>query len=445
MLGLITFSSILLALLIGTWRRPAVGIAAVLCLYGLKQWGQSATGFFSEHREFANFAVFLIALLGVVRATQKRSRIFCQFPTTAMLVAVLYVYAFITISWAPDPPTSFQQWVISGPYIITITLLAPLLLSDLDDARTAFIATALAGGAICVLALAFGIWGDRGLVLYGHEALQDPNNIYRYETNPLALSGMAGTVFIISALSLGRPNRMLLRAFACVCIPIALAVILKSGTRGQLLASGAGLFVALPIAFPPKNGRSFAMLLFVAIIVLGLGWWSASHVDISSSRWSDSSRASQDVAGRLAMAQALLGASTSNIFTAMFGLGNSSAFQVLGIYPHITGLEVLAEEGLFGAGIYLAILLLAARSIKRIAAQFAISDSRRNALAILSGLFVFELILSWKQGSLLFSVYVFAYAITLSRLETPAAKSSPVSIGQVSTGANFPRFQNLLR
>jgi hypothetical protein len=443
MLGLITYSLILLMLLIGTWRRPAVGIAAVLCLYGLKQWGQSSTAIFSEYREFANFALFVIVLLGVIRAAQKRGCVFCTIPPTAVLVGVLYLYAFITIAWSPDPRTSLDQWIGSGPYILIITVLAPLLLNDLDDARTAFIWTAMTGTVLCTLALVFGNWGDRGLVLYGHEALQDSNNIYRYETNPLALSGMAGTVFIIAALSLGQPNRLLMRVVAAACIPIALAVILRSGSRGQLIASAFAALVAMPLAFRLKGGRSLVMLLVLAAVILGLGWWSASLVDINSSRWSDS-RTTGDVVGRLALAQTLLSASTANWFTAVFGLGNSSAFQVLGVYPHITGLEVLAEEGFFGGALYFTVLYFAFRSIKRLAGRIEMTGSQRNALGILAGLFVFELMLSWKQGTLLFSVYVFAYAIALARLETLSFGKS-LAPELRAEGSLVPRFQNLLR
>src|SRR5271154_4290108 len=192
MLGLITYSSILLALFLGTWWRPSVGLGAVLCLYGLKQWGQSSTALFAEYRQFSNFAVFAICLIGVIRAARKRSCVFCAMPATAKLVGLLHIYAFLTISWAPDPWTSLDQWIGSAPYLITITLLAPLLLTELDDTRTAFIATALAGASICILAIGFGHWGDRGLVVFGHGNYQDDLNIYRYQTNPLALSTMAG-------------------------------------------------------------------------------------------------------------------------------------------------------------------------------------------------------------------------------------------------------------
>jgi hypothetical protein len=441
MLGLTTYLLILLALLVGTWRRPAAGIGAVLCLYGLKQWGQSTTALFSEYRQFTNFAVFAICLLGLYRASRQRPCVFCKLPPTAVLVWMMFGYAFVTVSWAPDPQTSLEQWTSAIPYIITVTLLAPLLLGDLDDTRTAFIATALAGAAICTLALAFGTWGDRGLVVFGHAALQDDSNIYRYETNPLALSSMAGTVLLICALSLGRPNRMIMKLFSLACIPIALIVILKSGSRGQAMASGIGFLVALPVAFRPKDGKSLGALVAVAIIVLGLAWLGISLVDLHSERWTNS-QASQDVEGRLLMAQGLLEASTSSAMTTIFGLGNSSAFTVVGYYPHIAGLEVVAEEGMVGAIIYFSIIFCAIRSVRRLL-RAQLTDRQRNGLAILTGLFVFELILSWKQGSLLFSVYVFAYAIALARLESPQLGRSSAPV-QALAAFNAPRFQNLL-
>jgi hypothetical protein len=445
MFGLVTYSMVLLALVIGVWQRPAVGVAAVLCLYGLKQWGQSSTALFSAHREFTNFAVFFIALFGLVRAAQKRSCIFCRVPTTSALIITLYIYAAISVIWSLDAAAAVDQWVSQGPYVITVALLAPLLLSDFEDARTAFNWTALTGASICLLALAFGDWGNRGLVVYGHEAMTGGENIYEFETNPLAVSSLAGTVVVIAAVWLSRPNRTLLRILAALCIPIGIAVIMKTGTRGQLIATGIAVIVALPIAFRLSQARSIAGLLFAAIVVAGMGWWAATLVQVDSSRWVGE-RALEDVVGRFDNAALLLQAFASNLPTMIFGLGNSSAFKLLGIYPHITGLEVIAEEGLIGAALYFSILYLAIRSILRITRRTDFDDLKRNILAMATGLFVFELILSWKQGSLLISAYVFAYAIILARLESPIVAANHAYLPEMTdAGPRHPRFQNLMR
>jgi hypothetical protein len=435
MFGLFTYCAILFALSVGVWFRPAVGVAAVLCLYGLKQWGQSSSSFVVQHGQFTNYAIAIIALIGLIRVAFKRSCVFCQIPTATWLIAALLLYALLSVLWAPDLEASLQQWASQGPYIITITLLAPLLLSDFQDTRIAFSWTAFTGAAICILALLFGKWGFRGLLIYA--------NVLEAETNPLALSSLAGTVFIISALSLGRPNSIFRRISCMVFIPITLAVILRSGSRGQLIAGVTAVMISLPIAFRMRNIRSFGALILATSIIVGLGAWSASLVKIDATRW-ESTDSQSAVSGRIENARHLLGAATSHASTIIFGLGNSSSFQILGIYPHITGLEVIAEEGVVGTILYLGIILVAARSIKRITNRADLTDSNRNVLAILTGLFVFEFILSWKQGSLLSSVYVFAYAITLGRLEDLVTVRSALVREQTVT-PDLVRFPNLLR
>jgi hypothetical protein len=150
----------------------------------------------------------------LLRASQKRSCLFCEIPATTKLVLLIFLYAFISLAWTPDLDAAIDQWLAQGPYILTIALLAPLLFSSFRDARTAFTWTALVGAAICVLALAFGKWGGRGLILYGREVSQE------YETNPLAMASMAGTVAIIAAMSFSRPNGIAMRVLATVIIPI---------------------------------------------------------------------------------------------------------------------------------------------------------------------------------------------------------------------------------
>lgn len=436
MLGLATYGAILAALAVGTWIRPAIGVAAVLCLYGLKQWGQNTTAFIVEHGQLTNFAVFGVATVGLLRAYARRSCIICQWPSSARLVFALLLYALASVVWSPNLELSFEQWLVQGPYVLTITLLAPLLLDNESDVRSALAWTGIAGAAICILALAFGKWGLRGLLIYGDN--------HDWETNPLALSSLAGTVFVICSLSLGPPNRLLFRLLSLACIPITLAVVLRSGSRGQLLASGAAVLIALPIAFRIRDGRSVAALILAAALIVGLGSWGASLVEIDTTRW-EGAESEGAVIGRLDNALILLDAASGQFGTIIFGLGNSSAFDILGIYPHIAGLEILAEEGLVGAALYVAIIVVTMRSIRRIASDPEMTEPRRHAVALLTALFAFELILSWKQGSLLSSVYVFMYSIALARLEgsAPSAKDRPEP--HVTPQYVTPRFPMLLR
>lgn len=450
MLGLVSFCTLLGVLAVGTWRRPAVGVAAVLCLYGLKQWAQSSTQLFSEHREFANFAVFVIALIGLIRAARLRGCVFCRLPASTVLVVLLYFYALASITWSRDADAALAQWTALGPYVLTVALLAPLLFTDFEDARTALNWTAITGLALCLLALLFGHWGSRGLVLYGHDVGYGAQNYFEFETNPLALSSMAGTVAVIAAAWFARPTHPLLRLLALVCIPVAVAVILRTGSRGQLLSTGAALLVTLPIAFHLRELRSIASLVVVGALLAAMAWWATSLVHVDASRWA-SEQAQSAVEGRFENAWALLGASSSSPVSFLFGLGNSSAFKVIGFYPHITGLEVLGEEGILGAAVYIAIFALVLRSIRRIMARTDFDDVKRNVLAVLSGLLLFEFLVSSKQGSLLISVYPFAYAIILARLEVPIG-GAPVALSDAGNpecrrivAAAAPRFQNLMR
>ncbi len=214
MLGVVTYLALLATLALGTLLRPAIGMAAVLCLFGLKQWGQTSTTFFVAHPLVTNLVIGMLVIAGIIRHSIRRSCVFCRFPTSAILVAVLYGYAFITTAWAIDPQTSLSEWVRLGPYIVTVTLLAPLLLSDLSDVRTAFQWTVYIGGAICLLALAFGKWGFRGLLLNG--------NIYETETNPLALASLGGAVLLAAATLMLQKKHMVQKVVNIACIPLAL-------------------------------------------------------------------------------------------------------------------------------------------------------------------------------------------------------------------------------
>ena len=105
--------------------------------------------------------------------------------------------------------------------------------------------------------------------------------------------------------------------------------------------------------------------------------------------------------------------------TIIFGLGNSASFdpRILGMYPHFVPLEILAEEGLAGFGLYLLILYHAMSSARRSFNALANAPKERSLLGALLALFLFTFLLSLKQGSMLLNLELFMFAIILGKYE----------------------------
>ena len=94
-----------------------------------------------------------------------------------------------------------------------------------------------------------------------------------------------------------------------------------------------------------------------------------------------------------------------------------------------------------------------ARSVGRIASTLRTNPdpASRWAFAVLITLFLYELILTSKQGSLLSGSYTFAYAAMLGRMASwstataPAAETTPTGVLPDETWAHAPSFSNLMR
>ncbi|HVP32973.1 MAG TPA: O-antigen ligase family protein [Steroidobacteraceae bacterium] len=445
MLGTFTYLAVLLAVIVGSVLRPPIALAGVLILFGLKQWGQNASPWLAQYPLLTNVAIGVVTLVAVLRAAFKRGCLFCSMPPAEICAIGLFLYALVTLTWSLDLESGLANWVYVAPYLIVVVLMAPLVVDDLEGLRTTFVWTALLGGGLCFLAVVFGTWGYRGLAVTQTAPIGSllDRGPQIFETNPLALASLGGTVMVAGSTFLLERRATLLRVLAACALPFALAVIIRSGSRGQLVAALPALFLAASVAFKLRGFRSWAVLGLLSMLIVGMGWWATSLVEVNKSRWLGSELAEGDVEGRFEMAAAVLDAAVTHPLAMFIGLGNSSSFKLLGIYPHITILEVLAEEGLPGIALYLAVLFYAARSVRRAARALTDEPRPRVALGILAGLFLYELLLSWKQGSLLGSQFVFCFAFLLGRLElalNAAPHRRPATLEQVPVRA----FPNLL-
>jgi hypothetical protein len=264
------------------------------------------------------------------------------------------------------------------------------------------------------------------------------------ETNPLAIASLAGTVCVMAMLAL-QHSPWWRKLLSTVIVPIAVATIIRSGSRGQLLATGVALLVGWPLVSSKRNLGAWLALAAAAVVLDVVGSRIWQHLGVDSSRWS-SLQSQQDVQGRLTMAAELLRHATASPASLVFGLGNSSSFHYLGFYPHVVPAEVLGEEGLVGMAIYLSMIVVTGSSVWRLMTTL---DNRSDAAAryaygVLAALFVFEFVLTTKEGSLLSSTYPIAYAAILGRMVQWNRAATPVtapSEAEVRTQS----FLNLMR
>lgn len=417
-LGLATYALICLSLIAASWRHPGVAIAGVLCMFGLEQWGQATTKFFAHHQSATNLLIGGILVFSLIMQFVRRGvGLFEGYPAVGWLTLAFFLYAFASTQWAPRPDLSLNLWAGRWPYVVTIVMLCPLLITADRDLRAANAALALVGGTLAVLLLFFVKWEARRIVL--DDVLG----------NPLAIAAMAGLVVIILILTEPWSRSVLWLPLRWTFVALGLALIVRSGSRGQLLGVLLVCLLCWPISRGLRNVKQVAVL-GIVILFIGLAvgltmqeYWG-SEVASGKGRWNEHS-AQQDVSGRLSNAMLMVNLAGESPSTFLFGLGNSAAYdqRILGIYPHFLPLEVLAEEGVFGFALYGIILILTLRSCYR-GLQLSQGDPEsRMLLGGLLGMYLFTVILSLKQGSLLVNLEPFMLGIGLGRFEKVLART----------------------
>lgn len=417
MIGIAAYAAIAGGLFIALWRYPAVALAGVLCMFGLEQWGQATTSFFAQHHTATNLLIGgMLVLALITQGVRKGFSIFAGYPVVGWLTLALFLYAFASTQWAPRPDISLNLWESRWPYIVTMLILAPLLITETRDLRSVYTGLFLTGGILSVLLLFFVKWEARRIVLteaLGKEGLG----------NPLTVAAIAGMVVLIVVLADPWPRLKLGVPLKWALVGLCLLLIIKSGSRGQLLGV---LFVSVacwPISRGLKNVKQFVLLSFVIVFLgivtnLAIQELSSEQLYGGRGRW-DEQAAQEDVSGRLKNAFLLVRLAYSSPEGVLFGLGNSASYdqRILGIYPHFVPLEILAEEGLIGFALYLMIYYCTVCSTIRSFRIVVDEPTERLLLGGLVGLYLFTSILSLKQGSLLLNMEPFMLAIILGRYE----------------------------
>ena len=418
MTGTFIYVATLLALSIASWKKPAVVIGGVLCMFAIEQYGQSVNPFFVQYSAVTNIFLALISVVALIQKIRGSKFHQISYGQIGWFVIALYFYALMSALWAPQPDFSIDNYMRSAPYIVLFILVAPLVAVSEKDLVIALKAIVIIGSFFSLLLLFFVDWSGRGVVVAGvHDKY---GNLLA--ANPLESAKMAGYAALAAVLySYGKKGSMWgWLKWPIVILSIVLAI--KTGSRGQAFF----LLIVLIMFWPLRNKLSInAFLSVVAPAVIGVFTFQIA-IDFfwaDSERWS-SGTISSDLSGRTSMAASLLGSWwNSSILSLFFGLGSSASFDpdVAGYYPHIVPLEIMGEGGVLGFGIFLTIVVKTSMSFFRV---INLNNQKyRGLIVVLGSMFTYTFLLSLKQGSLIGSPEMFLFAILIGKYEKIALLS----------------------
>lgn len=427
---------IMAALLVRVLKDPAAVLTLVPNLFGLEQWAQASHGFFLAHSSFTNIVAGCFVLLAVaVHMSKGQLRGVWVHGVTGPLV-VLFVYAFVSTFWAPPAAASGARFIEAFPYLVTLVLLVSLTVQEPRDLGVALRSMMMFGAVLAIALLVFVEWEGRR-VLFGVDSRGES-----VAGNPLAVGTLGGTLLLLGVLYRPERSRLLTQVLRGVVVLLGLALVVRSGSRGQLMGALALGSVFWFVAhssrhlFKPLLGLSMlALLLTLTSVVKDLFWADDARFAAD--------RVEGDYAGRLDAAAILLERWLDSPFSMFFGLGSSASYDpvILGGYPHVVPAEVLGELGLVGFGIYcwvvLAALTAALRAFRAVQGN---APLRANVVCFIA-LWSYALLLTTKQGSMLLSHEFFLYSLLLGRIAwlTEKRAGSDVSTTHAPVRSALPR------
>ena len=349
-----------------------------------------------------------------------------------VLSIILYAYAVATLLWTPAYDVAIAEWRAQAPYLLISILVLPFLVQGVEEASDGLHGTVIAGGALSVCLALFVNWGYRSI----ESEVSAGGDIQL----PLAIAQLGAFVFVLAVIYM--PWRGLYAVLALALVAVSVLLVIKTGSRGQLVAMIASAILFLPLARGWSMSRRYIASLVLAAVVAGGVWMMLPDMSgvLSADQEGrfDTDRAVVDYSERIDNAARLFDRyASSNIPELLFGLGNSASFSpsILGFYPHIVPIEILCELGIVGFGLFLTVIILSIRAAVRFmasAAELPNGMASRRVVASLCALAVIEFMLALKEGSLvrdvnllLFPILIEAVVASLLTKRHPAVDREP--------------------
>ncbi len=401
-------------------RRPGVLIGFTFCIFGLQQALRAHSDWLAAHYMLINYCDGGLNLLGIAAAFARQRLTLRSMPRVAWFVYGLLLYALLSWFWSVSRQDTLERYALAAPSLTAIAILMPLVICKARDLQDA-VYTVLILGCPVLLSMLGANWTGRSLEFDTWAAAGQAAG------NPLAVASVAGYIAIAATLMNYRGLARIWQPLRWAIVILAILIIFKSASRGQLFACLLAVIALLPVSRRLSKASGLvgtAVGLFLLSLVASVLF---AHVAaLQGGRWDWTTMFQTYEGGRVDTSLTVLKAWVhAGPLRWLIGLGSSGSFAVIGFYPHMVPAEVLAELGLVGAGLYGAVLYLTIRSLRRMWPRFADFPEARGILAVWGAIFVFEFILGCKQGSMIGQPFFFAAVILIGRLERMVGTTQP--------------------
>ncbi len=400
-------------------RWPAIAGAVLLSTYALEQTFQARDGYFFVHQDLTNQATALLILFATFVRFAKGERTLLPGNRLFWLFLAIYGYHAVSTLWSVYGDAT-SKFIGSLPLTVAFGLLLGSLCHRASDIRVLFYAL-MGIGAVLVPVLLFTVdWQSRSLVLTEGAAI---GSLIGDAGNPLAIASFAGYVCVGTAMLQLRGATRLLSIGRWVLVAMAFILCMKTASRGQVVAVAVAIFTFLPFAVRPRNIGQFMLFLVIGSVLAVSGYFifqsflasDASRWQVVGSEgfWETWSESRGSTASTLLAYWADAGP-----VAWIFGIGGSGSYAVPGLYfyCHIVLAECLGEMGLIGFVLIWLAPIFVAFTMRRLWVYMKDDALDRGAIMAAGACFLFEVILSFKQGSLLGSETTFAFAMMLGRV-----------------------------
>ncbi len=397
--------------------RPSACLVFVFSAMLIKQLLEARSPVVGIQSQIVHIAVAVGVVLALVVAAARRAPVLSITSKVGWLGIGLYAWSGLSLLWTPYPEGFWIMWTSEGPYVLLWIILVPRLVNNVEDMRAAAKAIALGGGLVLALAL-FGFeWTGRGI--------QGAGRISGKGGNPLAPAQLGMFVTVISILV--RPHRFvsLWGLLRWPVMLIALAVIVRSGSRGPLLGAVVASVLLIPLAYGFRRPRQILVVVgIVAIFAIALNWVISEYA--TGTRWQQEGF-NESIEGRLDLARTAITAwINSGPIYWLIGMGTGSLYSpvVLGYTSENAFIDCLAELGLIGFTLLALLLARTAQAGYRLIA-LSPSDYVRNSVVLAFLGCVISVVIISMKGTSIMSIYdMMGLCIIIARVAEITAQES---------------------